>query len=338
MKKKIFYLIGAAVLLFLIFLAYQANQPVQPETTKDWTAMIDRRELKRETFFVENADLLLEGEVLSPVGGSPTKPAVIFIPGSGSTTYQAYAPGLIEKYVLDVFIPRDYAVVFMNKRGMGLSEGNWMKNDFSGRAEDVMAAVDHLRKLPGIDESRIGVIGHSQGGWVANLVASRDSSLHFFISLAGPVTSVQEQMADIYRNDFRCQGFDGEKLTSKTNRQLTLARIGATIGKVLPIGVIGFDAGIIDYDPHNILLETTNPGLFVYGENDPYVPADQNIKRFKEIFPDGSPHLSVIAVSEGDHHFRKTHSVCQPYEERLKMPFSENLLAQLNTWLDQQDF
>lgn len=100
--------------------------------------------------------------------------------------------------------------------------------------------------------------------------------------------------------------------------------------------MIGFDAGIIDYDPLDIILTTTSPGLFVFGEHDPYVPADQNLARFNEIFPGGSANLTVITVKQGDHHFRTTQSICQLYEERLKEPFSEALLKDINAWLDKQ--
>jgi len=224
MNKKIFYILGIVILLVLLFMAYRSSQPVQPESASDWEASIASRGLVREPFIVENNNIKLEAEVIRSSNGLAEKSAVIFIPGSGSTTFQAYAPGLIEKYVLDVFIPRDYAVVFINKRGMSLSEGNWMKNDFPGRADDVLAAADVVRNMPGIDANHVGLIGHSQGGWIANLAAAQNTEIDFFISLAEPVTSVQEQMADIYENDFRCQGFDGDELLKKTNRQLNLAR------------------------------------------------------------------------------------------------------------------
>ena len=165
MKKIIFYAAGAIVVVILAVLIYRADQPVQPEPNTDWTGIISSRGLQRETFFVENGNIALEAELIHSASGLEEKPAVIFIPGSGSTTYQAYAPGLIEKYVLDIFIPRDYAVIFVNKRGMGQSEGNWMKNDFPGRAEDVLAVVDFIREHQGINPAQVGLIGHSQGGW-----------------------------------------------------------------------------------------------------------------------------------------------------------------------------
>ncbi len=337
MNKRIFLIAGFVVIVILAVIIYRADQPVQPEPMTDWASLINGHSMEHESYFVESGKIALEVELIQSPMGSSEKPAVIFIPGSGSTTYQAYAPGLIEKYILNVFLPRDYAVIFFNKRGMGQSEGNWMKNDFPGRAEDVLAVVDFFRDHPGIDTNQIGLIGHSQGGWIANLAASQDPSVAFFISLAGPVTSVQEQMADIYENDFRCQGFAGDELAKKVVRQLGLARFGAAIGRVIHVGVIGFDSGIIHYDPRDVILSTTNPGLFVYGEHDPYVPADQNIKQFAEIFPEGSENLTAISIPEGDHHFRTTESLCQPYEERLNEPFSEVLVEDLDAWLDQYD-
>ena len=339
MNKRNFYIIGALVVVMVLFVTgYRADQPVQPEPTMEWQGMIAERGLARERFFVQNSNVELEAEIVRAENAADDQPAVLFIPGSGSTTYQAYAPGVIERWVLDVFIPRDYAVVFVNKRGMGESGGNWMHNDFQGRAEDVLAVVKHIRQLEGVDPDKIGLIGHSQGGWVANLAASQDPSIAFFISLAGPVTTVQEQMTDIYENDFRCQGLEGEALVKRVDRQLNLARLGASIGRVVRVGVIGFDAGIIDYDPQDAILSTVKPGLFIFGENDPYVPADHNLERFDELFPGGSANLTIIPVEQGDHHFRVIQSPCQPYAERLEEPFSDALFDDINSWLDDWGF
>ncbi|MFO8069611.1 MAG: hypothetical protein R6U02_06560, partial [Alkalibacterium sp.] len=111
MNKKTYFIIGGVFLFVLFFFAYRANQIVQPTSEVNWEDVIAERNLLQEPFFVENDNVKLEAEILTASNGSSEKPAVIFIPGSGSTTYQAYAPGLIEKFIFDIFIPRDYAVV-----------------------------------------------------------------------------------------------------------------------------------------------------------------------------------------------------------------------------------
>lgn len=335
MKRRIF---GAVLLVAVLsegFFTFRSSLPAQFDPNPEWEASVSMPGPEREKFLVDNDGIQLEAEVIAPSGGEEVKPAVIFIPGSGSTIYQNYAPGVLETFVQDIFLPRDVAVIYFNKRGMGESGGNWMRNDFQGRAEDVHAIFDYASELPGIDKNRIGLVGHSQGGWIAALAAAQEPDYAFFVSLAGPATSVVEQMEDIYENDFRCQGYSGEELQKRVSRQLWLAKTGASIGKVIPIGVIGFDAGIIDYDPRDSLQQVKIPGLMVFGTHDPYVPADQNVERFQAIFPEGSGYIQNYVVKDGDHHFRLTESVCQPYEERLKEPFSDDLQNKLNDWLNQ---
>ena len=113
---------------------------------------------------------------------------------------------MVETYILDVLLHRDMAALLINKRGMGQSEGNWTKNDFPGRAADIYAGVQTLKDHPAIDADRIGVIGHSQGGWIAALTAARNDDVAFFISLVGPATSVEGNMMDNYRGYYRCRG------------------------------------------------------------------------------------------------------------------------------------
>jgi pimeloyl-ACP methyl ester carboxylesterase len=314
---------------------YQSDQPGKIEPDPEWEETVNRPDLTREKFFVQSGDIHLEVEIITPAGGNLVKPAILFVPGSGNTIYQSYAPGLLEKYVQNIFFPRDFAVVYVNKRGLGESGGNWMKNDFQGRADDVYAVVKHLQTFSSIDSQQIGLIGHSQGGWVVNLVAAQHSDVAFFISLVGPTTSVIEQMEDIYENDFRCQGYMADDLQRKLDRQLRLSRFGAAVGKFIHVGIIGFDSGIINYDPEDILLNTKTPGLFAFGENDPYVPGDQNIRRFNEVFPNGSEHLTATIIAEGNHHFRMTDSVCTSYEEGLQAPFSEQLVEIIEKWLSE---
>ena len=66
--------------------------------------MLSELSIEREQFFVQSGDLRLEADLLIPSGGSDRKAAVAFSPGSGDSLYQNYAKGLIETYILDVFL------------------------------------------------------------------------------------------------------------------------------------------------------------------------------------------------------------------------------------------
>ncbi len=338
-KKTIVMLVVAALMVVAAVLAYRADQPAKVAPNPEWEASVSSPDLVREKFLVESGDLKLEAELIIPVGGREVKPAAIFAPGSGDSLYQNYAQGVVETYVQDVFFPRDMAVLYVNKRGMGQSEGNWLHNDFQGRADDVYAAVQYLQEHPSIDPDNIGLIGHSQGGWIVSLVAAQHDDVVFFISLVGPTTTVEEQMEDIYENDLRCQGYEGAELERRTTRHLNKTRFGASVGRVIPIGVIGFDAGIIDYDPRQALQTVSSPGLLVFGENDVLVPAYQNLARFDEIF-DGDPpeHLTTAVIDDATHGFRLVDSLCTSWATSLTLPLSEELTAVLQDWLTGQGY
>ena len=59
--------------------------------------------------------------------------------------------------------------------------------------KDAEAAVEYLLKVDRIDRSKIGIIGHSEGGLIAPLLATERDDLAFIILLAGP-----EQVANRY--------------------------------------------------------------------------------------------------------------------------------------------
>ena len=339
MNTKTRKLIISAALLFAVVtlgaFAYRAEQPYPKEANPDWIRSVSGTEVVRESVMFESGSLSLEGDLILPAGGAVVKPAVVFVAGSGDSLYQNYSPGVVETYVQDVFLPRDIAVFYYNKRGMGQSEGSWLNSDFQGRADDTYAAVEFLRSHPAIDPVRIGVIGHSQGGWIANLTAAQHDEIAFFISLAGPTTSVEDNMRDNYRGFLMCEnGLRGEELGQRIERQLRLTRLGAAIGRVFPIGIIGFDTHIIDNDPAEAIKSVSAPGLFVYGEHDTIVFAGRNKGRFYEIFEGNPPeHLQIAVIPQATHIFRVTPDLCTSREDSLEMPLSEDLVQVLESWL-----
>ncbi|MGD2161793.1 MAG: alpha/beta fold hydrolase [Anaerolineales bacterium] len=338
-RKTILITLIVIALGALAFLAYQADQPSTVAPADDWEQVTQRPGAKHESILINVQGAQLEAELFLPEGGDDRKPAVVFITGSGDSLYQNYADGLIEAFVLDVFLPRDMAVLLVNKRGMGQSSGSWLNNDFQGRADDIYSAVQYLQIREEIDPQNMGVMGHSQGGWIANLVAAQHEDLAFFISLAGPTTSVAAQMQDTYRNVFACDGSEGEDLNRRTANQLRITQLGATIGRVLPLGVIGFDAGIIGYDPEEALRNVRQPGLFAFGEYDPFVPPGSSFERLRVIFGDDVPaNLTFVTISQANHRFKVVSSLCASPEEMHAAEFSSELTTELDRWLVQNGY
>lgn len=344
MIKKIRNLIIAPVVVVGVYFAWQKilyeHYPAAVEPSESWAPYINALDTQRESFFVEAHDgVKLEADLFIPNGGATQKPAVVFSPGSGDALYQNYSYGLIETYILDVFLSHDFAVLLVNKRGMGQSEGNYVKNSIEGRAEDIWAAVQSIQNHPQIVAEDIGLIGHSQGGWVVTQAAADQPEIAFFISLAGPTMSMRENALDNEYHYQRCQGTEGEALDEAFAKRDKMIDLSIKIGNLTNFGFFGFDARNMNYDPRNALKTTQSPGLFVYAENDDQVTPAPNIDRMNEIFDNKVPqHFNVVLIEGATHAFRLVNDPCESWVNVEDQEKTAQLIAVLNDWLTKEGY
>ena len=127
-----------------------------------------------------------------PPGDGPF-PAAVLITGSGAQnrdeTVMGHRPFLV---IADHLTRHGIAVLRADDRGVGGSSGNIMAATIADNVGDAMAAVRLLRAHPKIDSTRVGFIGHSEGGWVGPLAASRSNAVAFVVMLAGPAVSGED--------------------------------------------------------------------------------------------------------------------------------------------------
>lgn len=334
-KKRVLLVVLSLLVLGLGFGFVFGNSIPHLDPSEEWENYIKQATFTKEKLEVENDGYQLEVELFIPEGGADIKPVVIFAGGSGSGIYQDYSGKFVTEVILEYFHGRDMAVVLYNKRGLGESEGNWHHNDFEGRADDVGAIIDVVKTHNKVDSSNIGVSGHSQGGWIAPLVASKRDDVAFWIAYAGPATSYEEQIEDLHETFYACDGLTEKEIESKIKLKLFITNIASRIGNVIPIGDIGFDAEIIDYDPADMLLELDVPGIFLFGENDPLVDPTRNANALERIFGDELPmQIEAIYIPSADHSFRVVDDMCVSFEESLQQQFAPELFEQLDLWFD----
>jgi pimeloyl-ACP methyl ester carboxylesterase len=153
--------------------------------------------------------LKLHGKLVLPATGH-AKSLAVWIEGSNNDPSTDDA---IWQYEL---ARRGVAVFVYDKRGTGASAGA-PSSDFHARARDTVAAVEAARRLaPGVQ--RVGVIGASQGGWVAPLTATKvglDFVIAAFAMAEGPIAQDQA----LVEQQLREAGFDGVALAEA--RELT---------------------------------------------------------------------------------------------------------------------
>ena len=139
-------------------------------------------------------DVTWRGEMLAGTlhlpDGSGRWPTVLLLQGSGPGDRDA--DGYFDA-IRPTFLERGIAVHSFDKPGCGRSTGDWRAHPLFDRADQATTVLDALAIDPGVDGDRMGVWGHSQGGWLAQIVAARRPDLAFAIANSGPSISVVDQ-------------------------------------------------------------------------------------------------------------------------------------------------
>lgn len=126
---------------------------------------------------------------------APTYPAVVLITGSGpqdrDETILHHKPFAV---IADALTKQGFAVLRYDDRGVGKSTGNFSTATSADFANDVKSALDFLKTLPQIDTGRLGLIGHSEGGMIAPMVAVDRKEIKYMVLLAGPGIPIMDLM------------------------------------------------------------------------------------------------------------------------------------------------
>ena len=132
------------------------------------------------------AGVRLAGTLLLPAGNGPF-PAVVLVTGSGpqdrNEELVGHKPFLV---IADYLARHGIASLRYDDRGTAQSTGNFAAGTSADFANDAESAVRFLRRQPGIAPGRVGIMGHSEGGMIAPLVAARSKDVAFIVLLAGP--------------------------------------------------------------------------------------------------------------------------------------------------------
>jgi len=265
-------------------------------------------------------------------------PAVIFAPGSGSgSVFPSYVPGFQDIFLRQAFLERGYVVIRYNKRGLGHSNGNMRWSSLEGRANDLLAIVDYYRSDDRINPDRIGVVGHSQGGWVVVIAGSQDSHLDFVISLSGPVRTMREQDMSREETDLLCRGFTGSELEKKLLSRHRSHNRMVRFGGIFPFFDLRFMHNSLDYNPEEALRALESQTLLAFAENDSMVRPVLNLDRLVQIFPEGiPPNIEVHVAPDTDHFFHITETTCFNYMKALDDPYSQEFVDFYMDWVEEK--
>jgi pimeloyl-ACP methyl ester carboxylesterase len=126
---------------------------------------------------------------------APTYPVVVLITGSGKQdrdeTIFGHKPFAV---IADYLTRHGIAVLRIDDRDMGKTTGDFSKSTTADFANDVEAGINYLKSRKEIDSNNIGLIGHSEGGMIAPMVAAKRKDVKFIVLLAGPGVKISELM------------------------------------------------------------------------------------------------------------------------------------------------
>jgi pimeloyl-ACP methyl ester carboxylesterase len=156
---------------------------------------------KEEEVTFRNGDVTLAGTLTLPETQGP-HPAVVLITGSGAENRDEEVFGFkVFRVLADHLTRKGIAVLRYDDRGVGGSSTGTEQDTSETSADDVAAAVKFLQRRPDINPEEIGLVGHSEGGIIAPMVAVRSSDaggppVAFLILMSGPGQPGRQILAD----------------------------------------------------------------------------------------------------------------------------------------------
>jgi hypothetical protein len=277
------------------------------------------------------AHIMLSGTFTIPRDGVKTRkpPAVVLISGSGPNARDEDVAGHKPFLVLADYLTRHgIAVLRFDKRGIGKSKGVYNTATSADFAADASTAVDYLLARSDIDHRRVGLIGHSEGGILAPMVAAEREDIAFVVILAG--TGVNGERVALEQTDTmsRAEGMSEAEIERQHKRaQRVVAilkaepsipaaaeQVHAEFGYSPDVDKLllhndAWSRYFLSYEPATSLAKLKMPVLALIGDLDCQVAANENLAaiaaalkkagndRFATVRMPGLNHLFQTAVT-----------------------------------------
>ncbi|MEI6816045.1 MAG: alpha/beta hydrolase [Bacteroidota bacterium] len=329
---------------------------------------------KEESVKFTNGENTFGGTLTIP--DKPGKhPAVIMITGSGAQNRDEEILGFKPFKIIAEHMGRcEIAVLRYDDRGVGESKGKTVNEsttlDF---ATDVEQAIKYLKTRPDIDTTKIGLMGHSEGGIIAPIVASRNKDVAFIVLMAGSGVKGEDVMNEQKRLIMKKAGSSDEEITKslKLSEQvftairknkgmdavkkelkkqvLEMAAKDTAKKKKTPEEEAQLDQMLdaqlkayqsvwmkcfIDLDPRPYLEKTTCPALVLFGELDVQVPPKQNEKPIADALKKaGNKDVRISVFPKTNHLFQEAKTGNIDEYAMLNKEFVPGFLVMVSEWI-----
>lgn len=305
----------------------------------------------------KQAGVQLAGTLTIPPGKGPF-PAVVLIAGSGPHNRNEEVMGHKVFLVLADYLTRkDIVVLRYDKRGVGQSQGNYGTATTADFANDAEAAFNFLRTQPEVNPHEVGLIGHSEGGVIAPIVAARDRNVDFIVMMAGPGVSGAQILVEQTLAISEAMGMKPEEAQKSAQREqecMTLVlnsksgpelkrELRAKLAGVLPKARLGAAVSAMDspwfryfvrYDPVPTLEKVKCPVLAMIGSKDTQVPARYNLAPIRKALTEGGNKDFQVVEMPGLNHLFQPAKTGAPIEYgQIEITIAPGALEKISSWI-----
>ncbi len=326
---------------------------------------------EEEVTFESKGGVKLAGTLTYPSSGE-NFPAVVMVTGSGPQNrdeeIMGHKPFLV---IADYLTRQGIAVLRYDDRGTNSSTGDYAKATTLDNADDALAGIKFLETIPiaigkKINSKKIGVIGHSEGGIVAPMIAAKNKDVAFIIMLAGSglsgdkILNMQRELIcraekmnedslkmDIALSEKVFAVIKKEKDNKKASdeiRKLIMESIPDSLKKDMKTSIkisqqiasvtSPWMRFFITYDPQQSLKKVKCPVLALIGEKDLQVPAKENIPAIENALKKAKNKDYTVKEMPGLNHLFQHCTTGSPTEyANIEETFSPEVLDMMAKWI-----
>jgi dienelactone hydrolase len=283
--------VRSALAVLLALVVCSSITPLDAQAQENVSSDLVTREL-----VFSNGEVQLAGTLYLPAGEGPF-PAVVVMHGSG--------PDSRIPYITDaqMLAGGGVAALIFDKRGTGESTGDWQQASLDDLMADGLAAVASLQRQPEIDPAGVGVLGSSQGAWMAPFMSSRSDQVAFLVQITGAATPLANQEMWGVGNSLKARGFSDRAIEAAMKAfQLLYSSRGLIQRGILPLGDLWFVHYDPTLDPAAAWPDVRAPALVLYGGRDDTVPTETSLQIVKRLMEQsGHPDSRIVVFPDLGH-------------------------------------
>ncbi|MEI6666761.1 MAG: alpha/beta fold hydrolase [Acidobacteriota bacterium] len=218
----------------------------------------------------------------SPGTAAGRYPAVILVPGSGQVDRDETVAGVaVFAQLANALADAGFLVVRYDKRGIGQSGGRDESATILDFSDDVRTVAKYLEKRADVDPKRVGLVGHSEGGFVGLLSASEEKKkIAALVLIATPGTTGAELVLEQQRHQLNGMDLPDEEKRKRMDlqKQIQAAVISGSGWDAIPSAYkrqadTAWFRSFLTFDPAKIVRKVAQPILILQGERDRQVTA-----------------------------------------------------------------